>query len=245
MIIIPMAGLSSRFFKAGYDLPKYQLELPNGQTVFEWALTSFEHYFNTDKFIFIVRDVFNTPDFVQEKVEELGIKNFEIIVLERETRGQAETVAMGLSHLSEADQRNECYIFNIDSKRHKFKKPDIAANSDGYLEVFRGDGVHWSFIEINDQEQVIRTTEKVRISNLCSDGLYYFKNISTFLKLVETALEQQDFVKGELYIAPLYNRMIERGDIINYDLIQESQISFCGTPDEYETIYAQIEGGEA
>lgn len=245
MIIIPMAGLSSRFFKAGYDLPKYQLELPNGQTVFEWALTSFEYYFNTDKFIFIVRDVFNTPDFVQEKVEELGIKNFEIIVLERETRGQAETVAMGLSHLSEADQRNECYIFNIDSKRHKFKKPDIAANSNGYLEVFRGDGVHWSFIEINDQEQVIRTTEKVRISNLCSDGLYYFKNISTFLKLVETALEQQDFVKGELYIAPLYNHMIERGDIINYHLIQESQISFCGTPDEYETIYAQIKDSQS
>ena len=245
MIIIPMAGLSSRFFKAGYDLPKYQLELPNDQTVFEWALTSFEHYFNIDKFIFIVRDVFNTPDFVKEKVEELGIKNFEIIVLERETRGQAETVAMGLSHLSETEKRNECYIFNIDSKRHKFKKPDIASNSDGYLEVFRGDGEHWSFIEINDQEQVIRTTEKVRISDLCSDGLYYFKHISTFLTLVETALEQQDFVKGELYIAPLYNRMIERGDIINYDLIQKSQISFCGTPDEYETIYAQIEGGQA
>lgn len=245
MIIIPMAGLSSRFFKAGYDLPKYQLELPNNQTVFEWALTSFEHYFTTDKFIFIVRDVFNTPNFVQKKVEKLGIKDFEIIILERETCGQAETVAMGLSHLSEAEQRNECYIFNIDSKRYRFKKPDIAANSDGYLEVFRGDGEHWSFIEINDQDQVIRTTEKVRISDLCSDGLYYFKHISTFLKLVETALEQQDFVKGELYIAPLYNRMIERGDIINYDLIQESQISFCGTPVEYETIYAQIEGGQA
>lgn len=245
MIIIPMAGLSSRFFKAGYDLPKYQLELPNDQTVFEWALTSFEHYFTSDKFIFIVRDVFNTPNFVQEKVEELDIKNFEIIVLESETRGQAETVAMGLSHLSEADKRNECYIFNIDSKRHEFKKPDIAANSDGYLEVFRGEGEHWSFIELNDQDQVIRTTEKVRISDLCSDGLYYFKHISTFLKLVETALEQQDFVKGELYIAPLYNRMIENDSIINYDLIQESQISFCGTPNEYETIYAQIEGGQS
>lgn len=245
MIIIPMAGLSSRFFKAGYDLPKYQLELPNDQTVFEWALTSFEHYFTSDKFIFIVRDFFNTPNFVQEKVEELDIKNFEIIVLESETRGQAETVAMGLSHLSEADKRNECYIFNIDSKRHEFKKPDIAANSDGYLEVFRGEGEHWSFIELNDQDQVIRTTEKVRISDLCSDGLYYFKHISTFLKLVETALEQQDFVKGELYIAPLYNRMIENDSIINYDLIQESQISFCGTPNEYETIYAQIEGGQS
>ncbi|EGR2739468.1 capsular biosynthesis protein, partial [Vibrio parahaemolyticus] len=26
MIVIPMAGMSSRFFKAGYDKPKYMLE---------------------------------------------------------------------------------------------------------------------------------------------------------------------------------------------------------------------------
>ena len=32
MFIIPMAGLSSRFFKAGYNKPKYQLDL-NGESV--------------------------------------------------------------------------------------------------------------------------------------------------------------------------------------------------------------------
>lgn len=244
MIIIPMAGLSSRFFKAGYDLPKYQLELPNGQTVFEWAVTSFQHYFNTEKFIFILRDVFNSPVFVQQQIEKLDIKNFEIIVLDRETCGQAETVALGLKHLSVQEQQSECYIFNIDSRRHQFQKPEVAVHSDGYLEVFQGEGEHWSFIELNDQDQVIRTTEKVRISDLCSDGLYYFKHISIFLKLVETALEQQDFVNGELYIAPLYNRMIERDEVIGYDLIQKEQISFCGTPEEYQGICTQMIEGQ-
>lgn len=240
MIIIPMAGLSSRFFKAGYYLPKYQLDLPNGQTVFEWAVTSFEDYFNTEKFIFIVRNVFHTPDFVEQQVKKLAIKDYEIIVLDRETYGQAETVALGLKHLSIEEQQRECYIFNIDSRRHKFQKPLVSYSSDGYLEVFKGEGEHWSFIELNNQDQVIRTTEKVRISNLCSDGLYYFKKISVFLQLVADALEQQDFVKGELYIAPLYNRMIKRGDVIGYDLIQKQQISFCGTPDEYQGICSKM-----
>ena len=76
---------------------------------------------------------------------------------------------------------------------------------------------------------MIRTTEKLRISDLCSDGLYYFKHIFVFLNLVEMALAQEDFVNGELYIAPLYNQMIKRGDIISYKLIDEDQINFCGT----------------
>lgn len=240
MIIIPMAGLSSRFFKAGYDLPKYQLKLPNGQTVFEWAVSSFENYFQTEKFIFIVRDVFNTPKFVAEQVKLMGIQNPEIIILDRETCGQAETVALGLKHLDAQDQYQECYIFNIDSKRHQFTKPAVSKTCDGYLEVFKDEGEHWSFIELNNKDKVIRTTEKVRISDLCSDGLYYFKYISVFLKLVKTALEQQDFVKGELYIAPLYNRMIEHGDVVSYDLIKKEQISFCGTPEEYQEICTQM-----
>ncbi|HGG7172902.1 TPA: capsular biosynthesis protein, partial [Escherichia coli] len=33
MFVITMAGLSSRFFNAGYTVPKYQLPL-HGQTVF-------------------------------------------------------------------------------------------------------------------------------------------------------------------------------------------------------------------
>ena len=36
-----MAGLSSRFFKAGYTAPKYMLDL-KGQTFFAHALRSFE-----------------------------------------------------------------------------------------------------------------------------------------------------------------------------------------------------------
>lgn len=240
MIIIPMAGLSSRFFKAGYELPKFQLELPNGQTVFEWAVTSFEHYFESEKFIFILRDIFNSANFVKTQVEKLGIKNYEVIILNSETCGQAETVALGLKHLSAQEQENDCYIFNIDSRRSHFKKPKVADQSDGYLEVFQGEGEHWSFIELNDLDQVIRTTEKLRISDLCSDGLYYFKSICTFLELVETALGKKDFVQGELYIAPLYNRMIERGERVGYDLISKDQISFCGTPAEYQDICLQM-----
>lgn len=39
IIIFPMAGLSSRFAKAGYDKPKYMLDL-KGNSVFFHAVNS-------------------------------------------------------------------------------------------------------------------------------------------------------------------------------------------------------------
>lgn len=230
-----MAGLSSRFFKAGYDVPKYQLKLPNGRTMFEWAVLSFERYFKTEFFIFIVRDVYNSAAFVNEMAEKLGIINFEIVQLERETIGQAETVYLGLVNSKKIEQlrSDPIYIFNIDSCRHDFIKPDWVDSCDGYLEVFKGNGDHWSFIEIDSENKVIKTTEKVRISDLCSDGLYYFKCVQIFIDLVEHALNTNLLFKGELYIAPLYNILIEKGSNICYELIEPSLIEFCGTPKEY------------
>ena len=230
MFIIPMAGLSSRFFKAGYTKPKYQLDL-NGETVFSWSVRSFEHYFKTDKFIFIYRNVYETKDFLEVEIKNLGITDYELVCLPEEILGQADTVYQGIANI---DSNEEIYIFNIDSRIIDFIKPKWAAECDGYLEVFKGEGEHWSFaLAEENSRRVIRTTEKERISDLCSDGLYYFKKKSVFEKLFLSAKENQRTAKNEYYIAPLYNDLIEAGSTVFYDLIENYRILFCGTPDEY------------
>ena len=99
MFIIPMAGLSSRFFKAGYTKPKYQLDL-NGETVFSWSVRSFERYFKTDKFVFIYRDVYETKNFLEEEMKKLGISDYELVCLPEETLGQADTVYQGIVNIN-------------------------------------------------------------------------------------------------------------------------------------------------
>lgn len=235
MIVIPMAGLSSRFFKAGFKQPKYMLPL-NQQTVFDWALDSFKDYFETDEFLFIVRDVYNTPEFVEEHTKSLGIKNYSVHILDGETQGQAETVYLAIKDLIDQPM----YIFNIDSKILNFKKYAQAESVDGYLEVFEGEGEHWSFVRPGDNQQVLETTEKVRISNLCSNGLYYFRSSQSF---IEYFLKfKQKNVKNELYIAPLYNLYIQDEKIIHYIINPLDNIAFCGVPDEY---YAVVKQGES
>ncbi len=230
---IPMAGLSSRFFKAGYTKPKYQLDL-NGETVFSWSVRSFERYFKTDKFVFIYRDVYDTKQFLEKAIVELGILDYELVCLPEETLGQADTVYQGINKL---DHDEEIYVFNIDSRIIDFVKPEWVNDCDGYLEVFKGEGEHWSFaLAEENSKKVIRTTEKERISDLCSDGLYYFKRKSVFERLFLSAKENRKTAKNEYYIAPLYNDLIEVGSIVFYDLIENERILFCGTPDEYQQL---------
>lgn len=238
MFIIPMAGLSSRFFKAGYDKPKYQLMLGD-ETVFAWSVRSFERYFQTDKFVFIYRDVFDTKDFLQNELAKLGIADYELIALPHETLGQADTVYQGVQTLAHDEP---IYIFNIDSKIVDFVKPEWVGECAGYLEVFRGEGEHWSFAQtLPETRQVIRTAEKERISDLCSDGLYYFASKLLFEKTFEFAKQNNMTVKNEYYIAPLYNILIEQQQTIFFDVIENNQILFCGTPDEYLQLLQQQE----
>jgi hypothetical protein len=240
LFVIPMAGLSSRFFKAGYQQPKYQLRLDQ-QSIFEWSVRSFEAYFTTDQFIFIMRDVYDAPTFVSQMIKTLGIQHARIVILPHDTQGQADTVYQGLQQTDYAD---DLIIFNIDSKRHRYQKPDWYQQCDGYLEVFYGIGEHWSFIEpASDQQHVVRTTEKQKISDYCSNGLYFFKSRQDFDDSFRFAQQNKLHHTGELYIAPLYNHLISAGKDIRYDLVSPENIEFCGTPDEYRhllSLYGDI-----
>jgi dTDP-glucose pyrophosphorylase len=235
MIVFPMAGLSSRFFKEGYQVPKYMLDL-NGISIFEWAVTSFKNYFSDDLFLFVLFDQHNTLSFIEEKIKLMGIRNYQIICLEKMTLGQADTVYQGIKGFLTDE---EMYIFNIDSRLEKFRKNDELLNVDGYLEVFQGEGEHWSFIEPSINNLVLRTTEKDRISNYCSNGLYYFKSIFLYKEIFEENINK--LTKNELYIAPLYNEYIKLGKTIKYKLVNYNDISFCGTPKEYQETKIRIQ----
>lgn len=231
-----MAGLSSRFTKVGYDKPKYMLDL-QGNSVFFHAVNSFKKYFKDFKFLFIYRDIKDTRKFIKEECKKLGIISYESIKLEQETLGQAHTVRLGLER-SKFGNNESILIFNIDTFRPNFSLPTILDFSkiDGYLEVFEADGEQWSFVLADENNNVIKTTEKERISSLCSSGLYYFKRVKDFKEVFDKMKEQNDFSKGELYIAPMYNHLIKKGLLIKYYKISLDEIIFCGTPSEYENI---------
>lgn len=236
MFVFPMLGRSKRFYDAGYTLPKYELPLGRqGLTLFDHSVMSFRNYFDSDFFVFICRKESNAEEFVRRRLLDLGVSKFLIIGHQGETRGQAESVALALTGL---DVEEDLFIFNIDTILFNFIKNPKRYYLDGYLEVFRGLGDHWSFVKPKgpDSRVVESVAEKTRISDLCSNGLYYFNSVSRYLDIYYSALADSCTVNGEYYVAPLYNYLIKNGGMVEYLLVDLEDIGFSGTPQEYESM---------
>lgn len=240
MIVIPMAGMSRRFTEAGYTLPKYMLPA-RGKTVFAHAVGSFERYFASEPFLFVVRDVAATPAFVRNEAARLGIRRADIVVLEAPTGGQAETVALGLSGAS-VPVGEPLTIFNIDTFRPGFRHPASfeLARVDGYLEVFIGEGANWSYVRpaAPGSDRVAETAEKRPISNLCCTGLYHFGAASLFAEAYAdlSGGGAERLGLKELFVAPMYNSLIASGRDIRFAVVAPADVIFCGVPAEYEAL---------
>lgn len=227
MIVIPMAGRSQRFTDAGYDRPKFMLEL-QGRSVFEHAVGSFEAQFATHPFVFIT--ALETVSWVEDAVRGLGIEAWDVVGLDRRTAGQAETVEQGMGGWG-----GPLTIFNIDTFRPGFRFPGPPLDgADGWLEVFRGAGANWSYVKPaqGPEPWALETAEKRPISDLCCTGLYHFASADDFHAAL--AAERQAPQAAELYVAPLYNHLIGQGRRVGYRLIDRDEVVFCGTPAEYE-----------
>jgi len=241
MIVIPMAGQSRRFHEAGYQRPKYELPL-HGESLFARCVRSFERYFGSERFVFVARRDLGAESFIAAECERLGLADHHTVLLERPTGGQAETVLLGLREAG-CGGNESLLVFNIDTIRPDYAFPADAEHADGYLEVMRAPGEHWSFVRpaASFSRRVAETTEKHRISELCCTGLYHFARAADFTDACEAAVRASDPYRerwGELYIAPLYNTLLRAGRRIVYVEVPSGAVQCAGTPAEYDALRA-------
>ncbi len=234
IFVFPMAGDSSRFKMAGYDLPKYQLPLGD-LDVFDMVLKPFLNFSSGNHFLFICKNEKSTISFIQNKCSKYSLESFFIAPLSKKSSGQAETVYLGLNG---ADQSAQLAIFNIDTFHLNFSPIEFDSPNyskcDGVLEVFEDVGDNWSFAEVRDGV-VVRTAEKTPISSLASNGLYYFRSVEVFCDSYRAYFSDgKGLEKGERYIAPIYNQLIKDGRIVKAKKIRKNELIFCGIPQEYE-----------
>lgn len=236
-IVITMAGLGSRFKKAGYKEPKYMIQA-HGKTLFEWSMDSLKGYNDKDtEYIFIVRKEDQAESFIKEHCKQAGIERLKVIEIDELTDGQA-TTAMLAKDCWNKD--SELMIYNIDTfvESYELKAQDISG--DGYIPCFHADGDHWSFVKLNEKGQAVEVREKVRISDNCTLGAYYFKSCQLYQDLYQEYYnDEKNMEKGEKYVAPLYNFMIEKGMDVRISLIDYGKVHVLGTPEELEVFKAE------
>ncbi len=228
-VIITMAGEGSRFRKIGINLPKHEI-VAKGKTLFQWSMAGLSAFFKNNNFTFISRVGTNALILAQAKA--IGIQHCQVIEIDYLTKGQAETTMLALAN---CDENEPILIFNIDTHLNLSEQElnqELMQGYDGWLQTFKAPGDHWSFAAVNEQNQVVAVSEKKRISDFASTGLYYFRSAELFKTLFEkykTAVQQQ---YGEMYIAPLYQYLINEGGKVGHYCISYEKVVPLGTPEE-------------
>ena len=80
---------------------------------------------------------------------------------------------------------------------------------------------------------MVEVREKVRISDNCTLGAYYFKTCRLYEQLYnEYYTSEEKLEKGEKYVAPLYNYLISKGGDVRISIVDYDKVHVLGTPEE-------------
>lgn len=228
-IVIPMAGMGSRFVEAGYAIPKPLLPA-HGKTLLEWSIDSLPLDL-ASRLVFVGLKDHRDGYGLETEIQRLyGAYNPSFLWLDETTRGQAETVYLAASLL---DPEAGLLIFNIDTafRSTGLRERLLRTDHDGVLGSFDSDQPRFSFASTFADGAVGEVREKVAISTNALTGLYHFSSTSDFFKAAGDAIAADEREKGEFYVAPLYNSMIARGARFVLDPCERHWI--LGTPAEY------------
>jgi dTDP-glucose pyrophosphorylase len=229
-IVVTMAGAGSRFISAGYDREKYEIEF-RGHSLFEWALVSLLSFRSCD-LVIVTRRFDGIEPFVNEVAARLGFAPPRFVYADRVTRGQAETACLARDVVAHDEP---ILVYNIDTYVHPSAMHPEQVRGEGWIPCFDAPGDKWSFVDAGADGRARRVTEKQRISNHCSVGLYYFRRFAYLLE----AVNRLDEGGGEWYIAPLYNDLIADGKAVYMESLPADAVCILGTPEDLESAEAK------
>lgn len=226
--VIPMAGRGQRFADAGYTVPKMLIEA-KGKTLLQWSVDSLPLAL-CKKLVFIGLDEHRDNWDLESKIYQLYGKTYhiEFVWLKEVSRGQSETVLKA----KECITINEpLVIYNIDTAfESRTLAQKLKNNDSNILGSFYSNKTNYSYARMNANGLVVEVREKEVISEHALTGLYHFRQASDFLTIAEEAIQHNETIKNEFYIAPLYNKLIAQNQQVMVD--QVSKFTVLGTPEE-------------
>ncbi|MCQ2789921.1 MAG: glycosyltransferase family 2 protein [bacterium] len=230
-VVIPMAGVGSRFQKAGYQKPKPFIDVL-GKPMICQVLSNLSGL--DAKFILIARK----EHCLQEQEIVNWIKenyNVEFVLIDKLTEGAACTV-LHAHRLINNDAPlllvNSDQIVDIDMADYIKDADDRAL--DGSVLCFEDDDKKWSFAKTDENGLITIIREKEVISNNATVGIYYFKKGSDFVENAIDMIVRNERVNNEFYVAPVYNYSIEKGNRHGIYMIEKTQMHGIGTPEDLD-----------
>ena len=231
-IVIPMAGLGSRFASVGYEKPKPFIDV-NGKPMIVRVLDNL-YYPDANYFLIGRKEHLEKEKSLVENIE--SEYNAKFIEIEKLTEGTVCTVLYARKYINNElplliansdqivdisipDFINDCFERGLDGSILTFK--DLELNP------------KWSFARLSD-DLVVEVKEKEAISNFATVGIYLFNKGSEFVDSAIDMIIENDRVNNEFYTCPVYNYLIDDGAKIGIYDIEFSAMHGIGTPEDLE-----------
>lgn len=230
-VVIPMAGLGSRFSSNGYDLPKPFIDV-NGKPMIIRVLENLN--VKNANYILIARreHLYENKEIVQNIKDNFNVK---FITLDFLTEGTASTILMARELIQ---NENPLLIANsdqiVDIDVNNFIQDSQTRNLDGSILCFKNKDKDpkWSYAKLNSKGLVIEVKEKKAISDLATVGIYFFEKGSEFINGAIDMIIRKERVNNEYYTCPVYNYLINSKKEIGIFEILPEQMHGIGTPQD-------------
>lgn len=232
-VVIPAAGLGSRFAKVGYANPKPFVDVA-GEAMIQRVLNNMPNAGAVQSTVILRKEHIAALPLAAEKLVARGVR---VVPIDSLTEGTACTVLLAREHydgdqpllIANSDQLVEV---NLDD----FVQDCFDRGLDGSILVFRDDDrdPKWSFAEVDAGGIVVRVAEKQPISDWATAGIYLFRRGRDFVAAAADMIANNDRVNGEFYTCPVYNYMIRSGLKIGVYEIPQSAMHGIGTPEDLD-----------
>lgn len=237
-IVIPMAGLGSRFANVGIDTPKPLIEVA-GKTLIEHSINSLGI---DGDFIFVTRkyDDLNYNHKLSNILKTLKPNSVEI-QLDHPQYGAADACLYAQEYI---DNDEELIITNCDQLLYwnadDFINKTRENNADGAIVLFKSLDVKNSFALI-ENNKIVKLAEKELISDNGLVGVHYWKYGKDFVASAKKLLKEYKlFGLKECYISNTYNYLIDDNKNIFPYFMDTNSFIPLGTPEDVNIYLAKI-----
>lgn len=232
-VVVPMAGLGTRFQSAGYSEPKPFIKVLN-KPMIQWVtenMTPSQWLYN---FTFICHSDHLKQSHYKDVLNSLATKS-QIVPVLKTTEGAACTVLLAADKLNPSQP---LLLANsdqwIDAPIDAFLDDAINSGCDGSIMTFKATEDKWSYARLNTMGRVVEVAEKVPISDHATVGVYYFKHAEDFINGAFSMLRKNIRTQGEFYACPVYNELIGANKRIKIFEIGKEKMHGLGTPEDLE-----------
>lgn len=235
-LIIPLGGKGERFKKENYKLPKALIKIFE-KSIINYLIDNL-NLTNID-FVYIpYNKEYEEYNFEEKLKKDYPQINFKFLKLEYNTDGAAHTINIALKHLNNIEDQS---VLSLDSDN--FFDIDIIKLWNGENKVIcikdNQEDPIYSYVKINEKNEIIEMREKEKISDNACTGAYGFKSYKELLKYSQIIIDKKIKQKKEYYISNIISIMIKENKFKN-EIIEKEKWICLGTPNQVEKFKKKI-----